>query len=255
MGYDFCYNRSCLRMMAGAYYLPKTALGEDAHFICDEQQTIGVADGVGGWSRYGIDSGVYARKLMDNAVESIQQQPKGKVNPGKVLADAFFNNEAEGGSTACIITLKNNALHAVNLGDSGFLLIRDGEIVYRSPIQQRYFNCPFQLSNSKNGDAPDSARRIVVGVEPGDILVAATDGLFDNIFPDDIADVMNLLSLEEELPPELAARKLAESARQQSLSKQIVSPFTEAAVMAGLDSDVYRGGKFDDVTVIVAYIY
>ncbi|KAH0981056.1 hypothetical protein GBA52_008233 [Prunus armeniaca] len=31
--------------------------GEDADFICHDAQTIGVADGVGGWARKGVDTG------------------------------------------------------------------------------------------------------------------------------------------------------------------------------------------------------
>ncbi|OIT31317.1 hypothetical protein A4A49_54032 [Nicotiana attenuata] len=44
------------RMAADAFYIPKygkARLGEDAHFICIEEQTIGVADGVGGWAKWG----------------------------------------------------------------------------------------------------------------------------------------------------------------------------------------------------------
>jgi hypothetical protein len=31
-------------------------------------------------------------------------------------------------------------------GDSGFLVVRQGEVVHRSHEQQHYFNTPFQLS-------------------------------------------------------------------------------------------------------------
>lgn len=45
-------------------------------------------------------------------------------------------------------------LHAVNMGDSGFMLIRQGVAIYKSPIQQHYFNCPYQLGNSANSNKP-----------------------------------------------------------------------------------------------------
>ena len=50
-------------MVAASFYIPKlsNSLGEDAHFICEEQQVTGVADGVGSWARCGIDAGQYAR--------------------------------------------------------------------------------------------------------------------------------------------------------------------------------------------------
>ncbi|MED6201361.1 hypothetical protein PIB30_094190 [Stylosanthes scabra] len=34
--------------------------GEDAHFICKEEQAIGVADGVGGWADLGVNAGLFA---------------------------------------------------------------------------------------------------------------------------------------------------------------------------------------------------
>ena len=40
----------------------------------------------------------------------------------------------------------NNSAKICNLGDSGFLHIRNGAIIARSKEQTHYFNCPFQLS-------------------------------------------------------------------------------------------------------------
>ena len=52
-----------------------------------------------------------------------------------------------GSSTACVVALhkEERTMYTANLGDSGFLLIRDGEVVHRSVEQQHYFNTPFQL--------------------------------------------------------------------------------------------------------------
>lgn len=58
-----------------------------------------------------------------------------------------------GSSTACIVVLdrRSHQLHACNLGDSGFLVVRGGEVVHRSDEQQHYFNTPFQLSIAPPG--------------------------------------------------------------------------------------------------------
>lgn len=37
-------------------------------------------------------------------------------------------------------------LYTANIGDSGFIVMRKGQIVHRSEEQQHYFNTPFQLS-------------------------------------------------------------------------------------------------------------
>lgn len=58
-----------------------------------------------------------------------------------------------GSSTACIVVLdrRSHQLHTCNLGDSGFLVVRGGEVVHRSDEQQHYFNTPFQLSIAPPG--------------------------------------------------------------------------------------------------------
>lgn len=78
-----------------------------------------------------------------------------------------------GSSTACIVVLdrRSHRLHTCNLGDSGFLVVREGEVVHRSDEQQHYFNTPFQLSI-----APPGAEGVVLS----DRLVAQfiSKGLF-----------------------------------------------------------------------------
>lgn len=58
-----------------------------------------------------------------------------------------------GSSTACIVVLdrRSHRIHTCNLGDSGFLVVRGGEVVHRSDEQQHYFNTPFQLSIAPPG--------------------------------------------------------------------------------------------------------
>ncbi|KAL0343318.1 UNVERIFIED_CONTAM: putative protein phosphatase 2C 80 [Sesamum angustifolium] len=73
-------NHSVLKLLSGACYLPHPAKeetgGEDAHFICADEQVIGVADGVGGWADVGVNAGEYARELMSNSVKAINEVAK-----------------------------------------------------------------------------------------------------------------------------------------------------------------------------------
>ena len=41
---------------------------------------MGIADGVGGWAEVGIDAGMYARGLMANADEAVEEALKGAVS-------------------------------------------------------------------------------------------------------------------------------------------------------------------------------
>ena len=245
-----------MKMSCGALYLPKDdedkPLGEDAHFICAEKQTIGVADGVGGWAKKGVDAGEYARQLMKNAEIASQKEPNGEVQLKRVLGTAFLNTKAQGSSTACIVTLKQDYyLHAIYVGDSGFMIFRDKKFVYKSPIQQRCFNCPRQLGNSNKSDKPCSAIEIKVGVVPGDIIVLGTDGLLNNMFPAEIEDVIKKTTLEEGVNPEKLALTIADLALYNSFDRFFYSPYARAARKAGKE---HSGGKIDDITVIVAHI-
>ncbi|KAM6550308.1 hypothetical protein CsatB_000116 [Cannabis sativa] len=215
-----------MKMVCEYHYLPKDdIIGEDAHFICAKQEIIGVADGVGGWAGKGIDAGEYARQLMSNSIESIA--------------------EIQGSSTACILRHNNGILQSVNTGDGRFFVFRNNKLVYRSKTQQVEFNVPYQLGNSEGYDTPDSAGTMEITVVPEDVIVLGTDGLFDNMFVSDIEDVLKMFSSMG------SAFWLAEFSRRYSLMKDRKSPFSEAATKAGHS---HTGGKFDDITVIVARI-
>lgn len=115
-------------MKAGSCYLPKPKNqrmnGDDAMFVCEEVMIAGVADGVGGWAREGIDPGEYARELMARAEEAVrrrvyekemkgsgvggkqqQQQQQLQLEPFDVLSEAYHGITVPGASTACIVAL------------------------------------------------------------------------------------------------------------------------------------------------------
>lgn len=225
-------------MVMGSFYKPKRTnplrpLGEDAHFISTIPQAIGIADSVGGWSTKGVDAGLYARELMAKSHLAILSQGEPPTNPKRILTKAFLNTKAKGSSTACILTLDHDCLHAVNIGDSGFMLIR-GEVVYRSPVQQHYFDCPFQLG-SNSMDSPSSGDEMAVSVKPGDVIVAGTDGLFDNVFESEIEKLVNA-GLEEGYKPESLARIIANVALLKSVDPSCSSPFALLRRKPGMDT-------------------
>ncbi|KAH0986467.1 hypothetical protein GBA52_013644 [Prunus armeniaca] len=80
-----------MTMVCGSCYLPKDnptkPLGEDAHFMCQDSQIIGVADGVGGWAKIGVDAGDYARGLMNNAKKMAAANTAATVDPRNVGRD------------------------------------------------------------------------------------------------------------------------------------------------------------------------
>lgn len=49
-------------------------------------------------------------------------------------------------------------LQAINLGDSGFMIVRDGAIIFESPVQLHGFNFTYQLERGNQGDLPSSGQ-------------------------------------------------------------------------------------------------
>ncbi|XVF63906.1 hypothetical protein PTKIN_Ptkin09bG0124100 [Pterospermum kingtungense] len=242
-----------LKLLSGSCCLPhpdkEDTGGEDAHFIVDEQ-AIGVADGVGGWADLGVDAGQYSRELMSNSVSAIHEEPKGSIDPARVLEKAHSSTKAKGSSTACIIALTDQGLQAINLGDSGFMVVRDGCTIFRSPVQQHDFNFTYQLESGSNGDLPSSGQVFAVPVAPGDVVIAGTDGLFDNLYNNEITAVV-VHAVRAGLGPQVTAQKIAALARQRAQDRNRQTPFSTAAQDAGFR---YYGGKLDDITVVVSYI-
>ncbi|KAK6941748.1 hypothetical protein RJ641_027125 [Dillenia turbinata] len=207
---------------------------------------------VGSWALKRIDAGEYARQLMRNCVVAIESKDSrnykfGRINLKRILKKAYANTKVEGSSTACLLFARNlisNAFvcelliyqkfNAVNLGDSGFMVLRKGIVVYQSPPQQHCFNCPYQLGNHQNSDKPSSAQELEVEVKSGDILVAATDGLLDNAFLWEIERAINFqLGRHQKsnavIDPEMIAMDLVELALYNAYDEFKDTPFSSSA--------------------------
>jgi len=218
--------------------------GEDAHFI--SEAVLAVADGVGGWAEYGIDPALYARKLMEGARLAVEQ--KVGTDPVKIMQFAYNHaKDVTGSSTACVVVLEGGTLKAANLGDSGFMIIRKSNLLLKSEEQQHGFNFPFQLG-SESRDKPEHSQIYKQAIEEGDVVILGTDGLFDNLFKEEILKIQQKHATSD---PKTLAQAVAESARTASVSKTKQSPFAVGAGKAGLR---FQGGKEDDITVVVGVV-
>ena len=239
----------------------------------------GVADGVGAWADVGVDSGEYSRMLMARAsamAEGLEPTPAALE---RMLKEAHSQTHVRGSSTACILAVGDGQLHARNLGDSGFLLVRHGKLLFASPQQQHHFNFPFQLGSpgttstpaeraqvradphtrpvqcvqvnpSKHSTSPLRVQPFSMQVRTGDIIVLGTDGLLDNVFNEESAALVSACK-ERGASPAAAAEALGRFAASRASDSQHMSPFAYAAHSYGFH---YLGGKLDDITVLVAYV-
>ena len=148
-------------------------------------------------------------------------------------------------------------------------------VAFRSPQQLRAFNTPFQLGHAPDAppggvpddrfETPHDADLVRVPVKGGDLIVLATDGLFDNMTEEQVVQVVqddadsDLSSLGADKSAADAAagrlgalaRRLAHRARELSLDTDTDSPF---AVLAKDNDICWGGGRPDDTTVIVARV-
>ncbi|CBZ49768.1 putative T-cell activation protein phosphatase 2C [Neospora caninum Liverpool] len=147
------------------------------------------------------------------------------------------------------------------------------QVIHRVTPQQHFFNCPFQLTRMPDLDCSfgevlrrtaDSADVSGHEVEAGDIIIMGSDGLFDNLFDEDILHVVNKLCWGASKPgeppstdPHVVAEKLLEMAMIAAngcsdSEKAYLTPYAEGAFLE-LGKRLY-GGKPDDITAVVGYI-
>jgi len=235
------------------------------------------------------------------------------IPPADIIAQAYERVKAEniiGSSTACVALFDciRHQLHFSNLGDSGIIVLRhidsdiagtlkrdritpraertsDLRVAFISQQQLFSFNHPYQLGwtgETLSSDETTSFKTArdscttSIHLRRGDIIIMATDGLFDNVDIDDITkialkweqgvglirggdiaarerrwalgDSLTLLSSEK---VGSLATELCEIARESSLDSTKDSPFA----MLAKDNDImWSGGMPDDCTVIVAHV-
>jgi hypothetical protein len=78
------------------------------------------------------------------------------------------------------------------VGDVGARLMRAGagQVSWTSDVQEHSFNTPFQLAHQELLPITDNAAdglNYQLQLQPGDVLVAGSDGLFDNMWDHQLA--------------------------------------------------------------------
>ncbi|KAJ3571893.1 hypothetical protein NP233_g3464 [Leucocoprinus birnbaumii] len=226
-----------------------------------EGVAFGVADGVGGWVESGVDPSLFSQALMYHAhrysrnawagepeidptldYEEREQIEGWEMTPYECLDLAFHGVLREklvqaGSSTACIISL--NAANGI---------LRAAKQLTKLPT-----NAGRRFSRACV-DSPRDADTFQTKLRDGDIVVAYTDGFSDNVFPSEMATICRLVARsggsEDQIAQSMADR-MVEYSQQCMRSKTRVSPFERDAARQGM---FFRGGKEDDVTVVVGLV-
>ena len=262
----------------------------DDYFINEKQSAFGVADGVGEWSTYGLDATRFSKEIikhcqevLENSIDKDTSQLEMCDLLEQILFEAYARTASYGSSTVLLGICRDSFLHTLCLGDSSFIVLRQREnqtsltAVYRSQEQQHSFNCPYQLArlpkaskykklieqgmgslvsllkraNKTMHDSPLDAETEMIPLKAGDIVIAGTDGIFDNLYDIEILRIAEQELLAHKDSQDFVTKlsyKLVERAIQMGWDATYKSPFAKNAGKAGRR---YIGGKLDDTTVVV----
>ena len=224
--------------------------GEDAGFFTG--RTFGVFDGVSGAEK---EKGkkLYSRSLAESMKKSSGKSGLGvkEITSNMLEAKELADETATGATTAVVASIgEDNVLRALNLGDSVCLVLRDGAVAARTREIIHYFDCPYQLGDD-SPDRPRDGTTLQAELFKGDIIVAGSDGVFDNLSDADVFEIVSTFGPRSK--SSAIAKKIVDRSRSVSLDPQAVTPYsTVARGRSGYGAySNGTGGKVDDVSCIV----
>jgi protein phosphatase PTC7 len=269
----------------GAYFIHKTVIiphdqkkhrgGEDAAAASDT--VLVVADGVGGWARQNINPGLYSKLLTETIIELAPKNQSLK----DLVHEANWIAASKHLGTATCTTLKitgNSTISTLNVGDSGYSIHRvrrlargigsDSDIkekhsinlLYASKAGQKRFNYPHQLGGPRGDVVADVGQENAHEFQHGDIYIVYSDGVIDNLSPQEFHSCISAYLKDDDQDEQLflftsyslVADCIARTAYELGKDKTFDSPFAKGARQSGMN---YRGGKHDDISVIVAQTF
>lgn len=138
-------------------------------------------------------------------------------------------------------------------GDSGVIICRPSteQVLFRTKHQEHNFGYPFQLGHESMDSADDVQISYVGGLKAGDVIIAATDGLYDNLSDDEILAIIIRCNTRK-MGAQALAVELVHIAHERSMSHSKDTPYSLAATAEF--NMVFSGGKPDDITCVASYL-
>lgn len=286
--------------------------GQDALFFSQvggsKTTVFGVADGVGGWVESGLDPADFSHGLCEYMACAARSFPHGfntsSLHPKDLLQVAYdevtHDDSIEGGgSTACLAVAEpDGTLEVANLGDSGFMHLGLNAVRHFTQPQTHAFNTPYQLSKTPHrmlvqmavfggpstlSDLPKESSVTHHTVRHGHVLLFATDGVWDNLSPQDALGIVSkhmlaagawvdndgVIGVGHDLPSLLQANTgrradskslqavvataIANEAKHTGLNTRRDGPFAKE-VQKHYPGENWHGGKPDDIAAVVAIV-
>jgi protein phosphatase PTC7 len=223
--------------------------GEDAIFT--KKRTFGVFDGVSGAEKLG-GLPLYSKMLAQICDERVAaDQILSIQDMQKLLADGIeiCNQKATGATTALLASIgPDGFLRVLNIGDAGVVVVRGDKVVARSKEISHFYECPYQFSQI-SPDRPRDGTKLNCELVKGDLLVAGSDGIFDNLSDDVLVEVVRSASSKS---ASVMAKTIGEKARKVSQNPRAETPYALAAKkQRNPDYADGLGGKVDDISCVV----
>eukprot|EP00166_Cyanidium_caldarium_P005313 ctg_630.g266 len=170
---------------------------------------------------------------------------------------------------ALCLSRDTHTLHAARVGTVGLMVVRDGSIVHQSTrsAQQVLHRACQRNHDADNDDDRNSAEAVqldVVHLCEGDVIIAATDGFFDNVSESQVLALLSpvttaydatlavanhtCLATFTHSDPVLSSYMLAQLAHNFATCTAC-RPF-----LSELSTHFVRTGTHDDVSVVVAHV-
>jgi len=246
--------------------------GEDSYFVSVKKNMMGIADGVSAWSAYGLGNSGYLafylmscvkaaveRKAVTDTLEMIHESMDTIWN----LFDARAVQIPNGSSTITTVKLAEDSitqkpyLEYTNLGDCMLMVIRseklDNDIInYKMlhyskrlyafhehargvpvPLQLVFYPAQGRKTSQEQTEGSDTQR---VEVQTDDIIILATDGLWDNLSADETLRIVS----------SYFANRKSFVLKTSNHSKEISKKLVEAAYNNNI--------KPDDITCVVGIV-
>ncbi len=218
-----------------ASFQDNSAHGEDAFLIrelSDTSSLDAILDGVTGCEG-GYASGFTSQILQDARIESLSD-----LVDALELANSTLYQSGRGRNllTTIAVVLKiGEELHIINAGDSPAYLMRGGEALELTTIVKSSL-LPSMVSGAVGLHQRLAYSYKKIDLQPQDRLVLATDGLINNVFPEEMAEIVKGASSPDEAVSALSA--LVSEKRRLHIGRQ----------------DSYGTFREDDRTAIFRYL-
>ena len=183
-----------LHVVFGGAVIPHPAKvakgGEDAFVFDDESSIFGVADGVGGSARNGVDPGAFSREMLERCHQSATCGMAHALPDALSLATGCPLSGGGGSSTLVLGQLETSTstMRILNLGDSGAIVLRPALRELSSGDKQFWPRVGVSRMTSLSPTLHTDSLTSVVGVR-GSAPHARPDAWFQLAVPDPCYDL------------------------------------------------------------------